>query len=52
MAATLLKKQQQKQQQDLAKEVFSPQMTKFKRKRFIHYTNMKHGQLIQLINHL
>ena len=36
-----------KQQQHLlAKEVFSPQITKFRRKRIIPYIKMKHGQLI------
>ena len=36
----------EKQQHLLAKEVFSPQMTKFRRQRIIHYIEMKHGQLI------
>ena len=52
--------QQQQQQQDqtnakrqfLAKEKFSPQITKFRRERIIHSIKMKHGHLILLISHL
>ena len=38
--------QQQQQQQLLAKEVFSPQITKLEEKELYHYIKMKHGQLI------
>ena len=37
---------EKQQQQLLAKEVFSPQITSLKDKELYHYIKMKHGQLI------
>ena len=47
----MVEKQQQQdtiktKRQLLAKEVFSPQITKFRRERIIPLYKMKHGQLI------